>query len=386
MGRTELRAEQNLANFGAGFERLGLRVAWLAGKVSGKARAAVLADIGSGVAQVVVGTHALMQEGVAFHSLALAIVDEQHRFGVHQRLALRDKGLDGRKVPHQLVMTATPIPRTLAMSAYADLDVSVIDEMPPGRTPVTTVAVSGDRRGEVVDRIRGACGEGRQVYWVCTLIDESEEIEKSGQGWPGSRGGNRIDAQSAQSTFEALVLALPQLRIGLLHGGMKPAEKQPVMGRFKAGEIQLLVATTVIEVGVDVPNASLMVIENAERLGLAQLHQLRGRVGRGAQASSCVLLYKPPLSQMARERLDVMRRTTDGFVIAEKDLELRGPGELLGTRQTGLAGFRIADLVRDAHLLPTVHRVAESLLSDAPALADRIVERWVGSAARFAGA
>ncbi len=370
MAPTELLAEQHLANFRAWFEPLGLRVAWLAGKVSGKARAAVLAEIASGVAQVVVGTHALMQEGVAFHSLALAIVDEQHRFGVHQRLALRDKGLDGRKVPHQLVMTATPIPRTLAMSAYADLDVSVIDEMPPGRTPVTTVAVSGDRRGEVVERIRGACGEGRQVYWVCTLIDESEEIE----------------AQSAQSTYEALVLALPQLSVGLLHGRMKPVEKQSVMARFKAGEIQLLVATTVIEVGVDVPNASLMVIENAERLGLAQLHQLRGRVGRGAQASSCVLMYKPPLSQMARERLDVMRRTTDGFVIAEKDLELRGPGELLGTRQTGLAGFRIADLVRDAHLLPTVHRVAGSLLSDAPELADRIVERWVGSAARFAGA
>ena len=370
MAPTELLAEQHLANFRAWFEPLGVRVAWLAGKVSGKARAAVLAEIASGAAAVVVGTHALMQDGVEFKSLALAIVDEQHRFGVHQRLALRDKGLLGRQVPHQLVMTATPIPRTLAMSAYADLDVSVIDEMPPGRTPVTTVAVSGDRRGEVVERIHGACAEGRQVYWVCTLIDESEEVE----------------AQSAQSTYEALAAALPDLRIALLHGRMKPVEKQSVMARFKAGELQLLVATTVIEVGVDVPNASLMVIENAERLGLAQLHQLRGRVGRGAQASSCVLLYKPPLSQMARERLDVMRRTTDGFVIAEKDLELRGPGELLGTRQTGLAGFRIADLVRDAHLLPTVHRAAQTLLADAPDLADRIVERWVGSAARFAGA
>ncbi len=370
MAPTELLAEQHLANFRAWFEPLGVRVAWLAGKVSGKARAAVLAEIASGEAAVVVGTNALMQDGVVFHSLALAIVDEQHRFGVHQRLALRDKGLSGSHVPHQLVMTATPIPRTLAMSAYADLDVSVIDEMPPGRTPVTTVAISGDRRGEVVARIHGACAEGRQVYWVCTLIDESEEVQ----------------AQSALSTYEALVAALPDLRIALLHGRMKPVEKQSVMARFKAGEVQLLVATTVIEVGVDVPNASLMVIENAERLGLAQLHQLRGRVGRGAQASSCVLLYKPPLSQMARERLDVMRRTTDGFVIAEKDLELRGPGELLGTRQTGLAGFRIADLVRDAHLLPAVHRAAESLLADAPELADRIVERWVGSAARFAGA
>ncbi len=332
-----------------------MRVAWLAGKVTGKARAAVLAEIASGAGQVVVGTHALMQEGVAFKDLALAIVDEQHRFGVHQRLSLRDKGLDGERVPHQLVMTATPIPRTLAMSAYADLDVSVIDEMPPGRTPVTTVALPGTRRDEVVERIRMACAEGRQVYWVCTLIDEAEAEDKPGQG------ALRIDAQAAQSTFEALTLALPGLRVGLLHGRMKPAEKQSVMARFKAGELQLLVATTVIEVGVDVPNASLMVIENAERLGLAQLHQLRGRVGRGAQASSCVLMYKPPLSQMARQRLEVMRQTTDGFVIAEKDLELRGPGELLGTRQTGLAGFRIADLVRDAHLLPAVQRTADRL-------------------------
>jgi len=319
---------------------------------------------------MIIGTHALMQEKVVFHSLALVIVDEQHRFGVHQRLALRDKGIDGELVPHQLIMTATPIPRTLAMSAYADLDVSVIDEMPPGRTPVQTVAISGERRDEVTERIRAACKEGKQVYWVCTLIDESEEVQ----------------AQSAQSTFEQLQLALLGIRIALLHGRMKPVDKQSVMAKFKAGELDLLVATTVIEVGVDVPNASLMVIENAERLGLAQLHQLRGRVGRGAQASSCVLLYKSPLSQMARERLDVMRRTTDGFVIAEKDLELRGPGELLGTRQTGIAGFRIADLARDAALLPTVHRVAGILLQDNPELADKVVDRWVGSAARFAGA
>jgi ATP-dependent DNA helicase RecG len=330
----------------------------------------VLADIASGAAQVVIGTHALMQEGVAFKDLALAIVDEQHRFGVHQRLALSDKGRDGDKIPHQLVMTATPIPRTLAMSAYADLDVSVIDEMPPGRTPVTTVVVSAERRGEVVDRIRAACAEGRQVYWVCPLIEDSEQVE----------------AQAAQSTFETLQSALPALRIGLLHGRLKPVEKQSVMQRFKGGELQLLVATTVIEVGVDVPNASLMLIENAERLGLAQLHQLRGRVGRGAQASSCVLLYKPPLSGMARERLEVMRATNDGFVIAEKDLELRGPGELLGTRQTGIAGFRVADLSRDAALLPQVQRAAQSLLDEHPQLAERIVERWVGGAARFAGA
>ncbi|WP_374601208.1 ATP-dependent DNA helicase RecG [Arenimonas sp.] len=370
MAPTELLAEQHLNNFRAWLEPLGLRVAWLAGKVTGKARAAALEEIASGRAQVAVGTHALMQESVAFASLALAIVDEQHRFGVHQRLALRDKGLSGSQVPHQLVMTATPIPRTLAMSAYADLDVSVIDEMPPGRTPVTTVAVSGERRAEVVERIRAACAEGRQAYWVCTLIEDSEEVE----------------AQAAQSTFEQLGEALPELRLGLLHGRMKPAEKQAVMARFKAGDLHLLVATTVIEVGVDVPNASLMLIENAERLGLAQLHQLRGRVGRGAAASSCVLMYKPPLSALARERLEVMRASTDGFLIAEKDLELRGPGELLGTRQTGLASFRVAELVRDADLLPEVHRAAEELLATSPDLAERVVARWVGGAARFAGA
>ncbi|GGA67213.1 ATP-dependent DNA helicase RecG [Arenimonas soli] len=370
MAPTELLAEQHLGNFRAWLEPLGLRVAWLAGKVTGKARAAALGEIASGRAQVVVGTHALMQESVVFAALALAIVDEQHRFGVHQRLALRDKGLSGSQVPHQLVMTATPIPRTLAMSAYADLDVSVIDQMPPGRTPVTTVAVSGERRAEVVERIRAACAEGRQAYWVCTLIEDSEEVE----------------AQAAQSTFEQLGAALPELRLGLLHGRMKPAEKQAVMARFKAGDLHLLVATTVIEVGVDVPNASLMLIENAERLGLAQLHQLRGRVGRGAAASSCVLMYKPPLSALARERLEVMRSSTDGFLIAEKDLELRGPGELLGTRQTGLASFRVAELVRDADLLPEVHRAAEELLATAPDLAGRVVARWVGGAARFAGA
>ncbi len=370
MAPTELLAEQHLANFRAWLEPLGIQVAWLAGKVTGRTRAATLAKIASGEAQVVVGTHALMQEGVAYAGLALAIVDEQHRFGVHQRLALRDKGLDGRHVPHQLVMTATPIPRTLAMSAYADLDVSVIDEMPPGRTPVQTVAVSGERRAEVAARIRAACAEGRQAYWVCTLIEDSEEVE----------------AQAAQSTYEQLGALLPELRLGLLHGRMKPAEKQQVMARFKAGELQLLIATTVIEVGVDVPNASLMIIENAERLGLAQLHQLRGRVGRGAAASSCVLMFRPPLSAMARERLEVMRASTDGFLIAEKDLALRGPGELLGTRQTGLASFRVADLVRDAALLPDVQAAAETLLAEHPVLADRLVARWVGGAVRFAGA
>ena len=368
MAPTELLAEQHLNNLRGWLEPLGLKVCWLAGKVTGKARAKALAEVASGEAQVVVGTHALMQEGVAFHDLALAIVDEQHRFGVHQRLALRDKGRAG--VPHQLVMTATPIPRTLAMSAYADLDVSAIDELPPGRTPVTTIALSAERRPELVERIRNACEEGRQAYWVCTIIDESDEVV----------------AQAAQSTFEALQAALPGVRVGLVHGRMKATEKQATMRAFKDGALDLLVATTVIEVGVDVPNASLMVIENAERLGLAQLHQLRGRVGRGSAASSCVLLYQPPLSAMARERLDTLRQTSDGFAIAEKDLQLRGPGELLGTRQTGVAAFRMADLARDADLLPRVHALADRLLQDQPAMADRIVARWVGSAARYAAA
>jgi ATP-dependent DNA helicase RecG len=369
MAPTELLAEQHLANLRGWLEPLGVRVCWLAGKVTGKARAQALEAVASGAAQVVVGTHALMQEGVAFHDLALAIVDEQHRFGVHQRLALRDKGRRDA-VPHQLVMTATPIPRTLAMSAYADLDVSAIDELPPGRTPVTTIALAAERRPELIERIRKACAEGRQAYWVCTLIDDSDEVA----------------AQAAQSTFEALTAALPDLRIGLVHGRQKAAEKQATMRAFKQGELGLLVATTVIEVGVDVPNASLMVIENAERLGLAQLHQLRGRVGRGSAASSCVLLYQSPLSAMARERLDTLRRSNDGFEIAEKDLQLRGPGELLGTRQTGLAAFRLADLARDADLLPRVHALADQLLQASPGTAEAIVQRWVGGAARYASA
>ena len=367
---TELLAEQHLANLRAWLEPLGVRVAWLAGKVTGKARTQVLAQVASGEAQVVVGTHALMQETVVFHDLGLAIVDEQHRFGVHQRLALRDKGAGVDRVPHQLVMTATPIPRTLAMAAYADLDVSAIDELPPGRTPVQTVALSAERRPELVERIRAACAEGRQAYWVCTLIDDSDEVV----------------AQAAQTTYEALSASLPELRVALVHGRMKAADKQATMRRFKEGEADLLVATTVIEVGVDVPNASLMIIENAERLGLAQLHQLRGRVGRGATASSCVLMYQPPLSAMARHRLATMRETNDGFVIAEKDLELRGPGELLGTRQTGLAAFRVADLARDAGLLPQVHALAERLLAEDPSIADRVIHRWVGGAARYASA
>jgi ATP-dependent DNA helicase RecG len=372
MAPTELLAEQHLHTLRGWLAPLGVRVAWLAGKVTGKARAAVVAEVASGDAQVVVGTHALMQEGVAFHSLALAIVDEQHRFGVHQRLALRDKGAagDAGSVPHQLVMTATPIPRTLAMAAYADLDVSTIDELPPGRTPVQTVVLSAERRPDLIERIRAACAEGRQAYWVCTLIDDSDEVV----------------AQAAQTTFEALSAALPKLRIGLVHGRMKAADKQATMRAFKGGALDLLVATTVIEVGVDVANASLMIVENAERLGLAQLHQLRGRVGRGSAASSCVLLYQSPLSGLARQRLETMRETSDGFVIAEKDLALRGPGELLGTRQTGLAEFRLADLARDADLLPQVHALGERLLAESPEVAERLVARWIGGAARYASA
>jgi ATP-dependent DNA helicase RecG len=375
MAPTELLAEQHLASLRAWLEPLGVRVAWLAGKVTGKARIAALAEVASGAAQVVVGTQALMQEGVAFHDLALAIIDEQHRFGVHQRLALRDKGTqhgdpDNGRVPHQLVLTATPIPRTLAMAAYADLDVSAIDELPPGRTPVQTVALSAERRPELIERIRNACAEGRQAYWVCTLIDDSDEVV----------------AQAAQTTFETLSAALPDVRIGLVHGRMKAADKQQLMQAFKQGELDLLVATTVIEVGVDVANASLMIVENAERLGLAQLHQLRGRVGRGSTASSCVLLYASPLSALARQRLQTMRDTNDGFVIAEKDLELRGPGELLGTRQTGLPTFRIADFGRDAGLLPQVRELADRLLVEAPGTADKVIARWVGGAARYASA
>jgi len=369
MAPTELLAEQHLRNFRHWLQPLGVEVEWLAGKVTGKARRQALARVAEG-APVVIGTHALMQEGVAFARLGLVIVDEQHRFGVQQRLSLRDKGKNGELVPHQLVLTATPIPRTLAMSAYADLDVSSIDELPPGRTPVQTIAISNARRIEVIERIHAACGEGRQVYWVCTLIEESEQLR----------------AQAAEVAHAELSAALAGFKVGLIHGRMKPKEKQAVMDAFKSGALAVLVATTVIEVGVDVPNASLMVIENSERLGLAQLHQLRGRVGRGAVASNCVLLYQPPLGQLARERLQVMRDTNDGFRIAEKDLELRGPGEVLGTRQTGQLCFRIADLTRDAHLLPAVQQVGEHMLAEHPQQAGQLIERWIGGAARYAHA
>jgi ATP-dependent DNA helicase RecG len=367
MAPTELLADQHAQNFRRWFEPLGVAVALLAGRQTLKARSAVLEGIREGHAPIVVGTHALFQESVEFSALALVIVDEQHRFGVHQRLSLREKGASDGHQPHQLIMTATPIPRTLAMTAYADLDVSVIDELPPGRTPVKTVVLAEARRDEVVQRIRTACLEGRQTYWVCPLIDESEEMPY----------------QAAEETAAALAAALPDLRVGLVHGRMPPSAKEGTMRRFKEGNIQLLVATTVIEVGVDVPNATLMVIENAERMGLAQLHQLRGRVGRGQHASSCLLLYRSPLSSLARERLAVMRDTNDGFEVARRDLELRGPGELLGTRQTGLAQMRVADLLRDADLLPRVQIAAETLLRDWPLHVAPLISRWVGHAEQY---
>jgi ATP-dependent DNA helicase RecG len=367
MAPTELLADQHAVNFRRWFEPLNVGVALLSGRLTGKARSTLLENIREGHAGIVVGTHALFQEGVTFASLALVIVDEQHRFGVHQRLSLREKGAAAGHQPHQLIMTATPIPRTLAMTAYADLDVSMIDELPPGRTPVKTVVLSESRRDEVVQRVRSACLEGRQAYWVCPLIDESEEMPY----------------QAAEETATALAAALPELSVGIVHGRMPPAAKEGTMRRFKDGKIQLLVATTVIEVGVDVPNATLMVIENAERLGLAQLHQLRGRVGRGEHASSCLLLYRSPLSSMARERLSVMRNTNDGFEVARRDLQLRGPGELLGTRQTGLAQMRVADLSRDADLLPRVQIAAETLLREHADNVAPLIRRWVGHAEQY---
>lgn len=365
MAPTEILAEQHYRSFRDWFEPLGIDVAWLSGKLKGKQRLDTKAAILDGRARMVVGTHALFQDDVHFQRLGLAIIDEQHRFGVHQRLALREKGEAGGLTPHQLVMTATPIPRTLAMSAYADLDISVIDELPPGRTPVKTVAMPDERRPEVVERIRNACADGRQAYWVCTLIEESEVLQ----------------CQAAEATRDELADTLPELNIGLVHGRMKAAEKAEAMDAFKDGDLDLLVATTVIEVGVDVPNASLMVIENPERLGLSQLHQLRGRVGRGAIASFCVLLYHPPLSQHSKRRLSVMRETNDGFRIAEEDLAIRGPGEVLGTRQTGLAQMKIADLERDADLLNRVTPLADALLAQHPEASQPLIRRWLGEEA-----
>ncbi len=364
---TELLAEQHATTISSWLTPLGISTVYLSSRMSASSRRSILSRLSDGQARVAVGTHALFQQDVGFDRLALVVVDEQHRFGVDQRLAMRDKGQRHGLMPHQLVMTATPIPRTLAMTFYTELDVSSIDELPPGRTPVDTVVVPEDRREEVVQRIRLACGDGRQAYWVCPLIDESEALR----------------AQAISGTAKLLHQSLPDARIGLVHGRMKPAEKDKVMTAFRDGGLDVLVATTVIEVGVDVPNASLMIIENAERLGLSQLHQLRGRVGRGHQKSACVLLYKPPLGEHARFRLAALRDTTDGFEIARKDLELRGPGEVLGTRQTGAQKMRVADLVRDCDLLPEVLALGKKMMRNHPERVPVLIRRWMRSAQEY---
>jgi ATP-dependent DNA helicase RecG len=364
MAPTEILAEQHFKKFETWLAPLGLNIAWLTGSQSKKEREQALADIASGRAQLAVGTHALFQEAVTFKKLGLAIIDEQHRFGVQQRLALRKKG---EPEPHQLMMSATPIPRTLSMSYFADLDVSVIDELPPGRTPIVTKLVSDERRDEILQRVREACMAGSQAYWVCPLIEESEALQ----------------LQTANDTFAHMQATFPELKVGLVHGRMKPAEKQTVMALFSAGEIQLLVATTVIEVGVDVPNASLMVIEHAERSGLSQLHQLRGRVGRGAAKSTCILLYQNKLSETARARLKVIYENTDGFIIAQADLHLRGPGEFLGTRQSGVPMLKIADLERDADLLEVAKNMADSVIKEYPQAVEAHLERWMNNAGEW---
>ena len=364
MAPTEILAEQHRISFAQWFAAEGIEPCLLTGRIKGKARKATLERITSGEASLVIGTHALFQDDVEFARLGLVVVDEQHRFGVHQRLRLTDKG--GQ--PHQLVMTATPIPRTLSMVAYADLDLSVIDELPPGRTPVTTALIDDQRRDQVIERVKAACEQGRQAYWVCTIIEESEALE----------------CQAAEATAAELGERLTGQKVGLVHGRLKPQEKESVMQQFKDGEIQLLVATTVIEVGVDVPNASLMIIENPERLGLAQLHQLRGRVGRGDAASHCVLMFRSPLGEQGKARLVTMRESNDGFYIAEKDLELRGPGEVLGTRQTGLVDFRVADIQLHGDLLPQVRVLARELADNQPDRVDPLIRRWLGTAERFA--
>lgn len=362
MAPTEILAEQHYQNFREWFEPLGIKISWHTGKLKAAQRREMQELIRSGESQLAIGTHALFQTDIEFNNLGLFVIDEQHRFGVQQRMALQQKGERDGHLPHQLIMTATPIPRTLAMTAYVDLDLSIIDELPPGRKPVTTTVLSVERREQVIERVAQACSQGQQCYWVCTLIEESEVLQ----------------CQAAEEAYEYLQQTLPDLKVGLIHGRMKPAEKEQIMSAFKTAELDLLVATTVIEVGVDVPNASLMVIENAERLGLSQLHQLRGRVGRGSTASHCLLMYRAPLSANGKERLAAMRATNDGFKIAQIDLELRGPGEFLGTRQTGLVEFKIADLLRDKDLIPEVQSVSEVLLESYPKQVDAIIARWHG--------
>lgn len=368
MAPTEILAEQHFRNLDNWLTPLDIKLAWLSGKQKGKARQQAMFDVEHGEAQLVVGTHALFQDEVVFNRLGLIIVDEQHRFGVHQRLKLMEKGMQNGLRPHQMIMTATPIPRTLAMSAYADLDTSIIDELPPGRQPVTTVVIPEERRDEIIQRVEQACAQGRQVYWVCPLIEESEALQ----------------AQAATDTEAMLKQQLPNLRVQLIHGRLKPVEKEQLMQRFKNGEIDLLVATTVIEVGVDVPNASLMIMENAERLGLSQLHQLRGRVGRGSTQSACVLMYKSPLGGTAKERLGIMRETSDGFEIAQRDLEIRGPGEVLGTRQTGVLDLRVADLMRDQALMPKVVEASKVVFEQYPEIIEPLLHRWMKQGLQFA--
>lgn len=370
MAPTELLAEQHFRYFTQQLLPFGLQVAWLSSSLTRKKRAAMIEMLRSGTAAVVVGTHAVFQEDVEFKNLALCITDEQHRFGVHQRLQLSQKGADNKYYPHQLIMTATPIPRTLAMSLYAHLDYSAIDEMPPGRKAITTVAIADSRRGQVMDRVREACLQGAQAFWVCSLIDESEHLE----------------CQAATDMYELLTQQVPEISFGLVHGRLKSVEKDAVMQDFINKKIDVLVATTVIEVGVDVPNATLIVIENAERFGLAQLHQLRGRVGRGEKQSSCVLLYKTPLGDYAKQRIDALRNSNDGFDLAQVDLELRGPGEVLGTKQSGDMQLRIANLTTDMHLLPEIRRAAQWLVDNHPDRVAVLLRRWLGEAVQYAHA
>jgi ATP-dependent DNA helicase RecG len=362
MAPTELLAEQHYNNFTLWLKPLNIDVVFLTGKLKKSIRNEVENRLQDKTPLVAIGTHALFQESVSFAKLGLIVIDEQHRFGVHQRLALLEKGQRHETFPHQLIMTATPIPRTLTMTAYADLDHTLIDELPPNRKSIGTSVISNERREEIIERIKHVCAEGRQVYWVCTLIEESETLQ----------------CETAIETADKLTEKLLSIKIGLIHGRMKSNEKETIMQDFKNGKIKLLVATTVIEVGVDVPNASLMIIDNAERFGLSQLHQLRGRIGRGEIKSDCVLMYQPPLGELARQRLEIMRTSSDGFLIAEKDLELRGPGEVLGTRQAGIPDMRVADLMRDAHLLPEIQNTAKTLLVEHPDKVKLLIERWLG--------
>ncbi len=366
MAPTELLAEQHYLNMSQWCDQLGIGIDLLLGKTTKKLRDGILDRLEAGTTKLIIGTHALFQKGVDYQNLGLVIIDEQHRFGVQQRLALKEKAING--TPHQLTMTATPIPRTLAMTSFSDMDISIIDELPPGRTPVVTTVISQDRKDAVIRRVDAACNDGKQIYWVCTLIEESEELQ----------------AEAAEVTANRLCQDLPQRRIGLLHGKLKSTEKSQLMAAFKAHEIDILVATTVIEVGVDVPNASVMIIENPERLGLAQLHQLRGRVGRGTTESFCLLMFGTELSEQGKQRLEVMRSTNDGFVIAEEDLKLRGPGEVLGTRQTGAIGFKVADIQRDAHLLELIPSIALRLNNEYPSHIQPIISRWINKADRYA--